>query len=693
MDDKAARLRHKREMFDALSSLDASDDEFDPGREASEKAWRARDKTPAASIARPSLPRAVSDSSGMLLKKALPPSVSTRPIEPSGLHKTVSDISTTTAPIKTAAVPIKTVAVPGKASGKRKRGVELEMVPEALRVFNGLQFYFFPNSTTNPARRMRIEKAQQYGATWHQTWNKDVTHIILDNSMTLAQLYKYLKVESLPPGMFVVSENYPSECITYRSLSDPLKGRFAVKGAEAPSAMISAKIPTVIKSPELKPTGKATKKPETPLSEDEDDQPSPIDTGSHSTDRIANSFTGQVETTDELDEAIKQAKALVDITLDDDEQPDEDDANSDNEKGAELKLQKQRKNKVSRDQDKFQCMTKHTGVKADSPNLATINILEEMVNYYTQTRDEWRSRAYRQAISTLRNHDKKVSTREEALALPKIGPRLADKIEEIAFTSRLRRLDNAKAEPSDKVLQNFMGIYGAGRVHATKWVQQGYTTRDELLEKVDLTDNQRIGILHYEDFQQRIPRAEVERHGKIVRRELHKIDPLFEVIVGGSFRRGAKDSGDIDCMITRPNTGPDHIRAVVLEQLVPKLTEKDFIKYGLAITDKDDGSKWHGATCVPGSGTWRRMDLLLVPSDEIGAALIYFTGNDIFNRSLRLLASTKGMRLNQRGLYKDVMRGPQRKRLTQGTLVEGKDEKKIFEALGVPWRPPEHRIC
>lgn len=297
------------------------------------------------------------------------------------------------------------------------------------------------------------------------------------------------------------------------------------------------------------------------------------------------------------------------------------------------------------------------------------------------------------AISTLRKHNSKVCTREEALALRGIGPRLAIKIEEIAFTNRLRRLENAKAEPSDEILQNFLGIYGAGRVYATKWVQQGYTTRDELLEKAELSENQRIGILHYEDFQQRIPRAEVERHGKIVRRELQKIDPLFEVIIGGSFRRGALDSGDIDCLITRPDTGPDHIRAVVLEQLIPKLTEKGFIQCGLATTDKDDGSKWHGASCVPGSSVWRRIDLLLVPSEEMGASLIYFTGNDIFNRSLRLLASTKGMRLNQRGLYKDVMRGPRRTKLTEGTLVEGKDEKRIFAHLGVPWRPPEHRIC
>lgn len=593
------------------------------------------------------------------------------------------------APVK-AAVP-----VPSKAVGKRKRGTDLKMVSEADQVFKGLQFYFVPNNIINGARRMRVEKAQQYGATWHPTWNPKVTHIILDKSNTMAELHKFLKVESLPPETIVVNEDYTSDCITWRALSDPLAPRFAAKGAKKPPPMADlTKAPASSNSPEVKAVTKAAKvqTPETPLGDE--DAPRALNNAPHTTERVADSF-GPVETTEELDQAIKQAKALADIALDEDDDKDEgeDEHGSDSEKNNELKLLKQRKNKITSNQDKFQCMQKHTGEKSESPNLATINILEEMVKYYTQTRDEWRSRAYRQAISTLRNHHSKICTREEALALPRIGPRLAVKIEEIAFTNRLRRLDNAKAEPSDEILQNFMGIYGAGRVHATKWVQQGYTTRDELLEKAELPENQRVGIMHYEDFQQRIPRAEVDQHGQIVRRELQRIDPLFDVIVGGSFRRGALDSGDIDCLITRPNTGPDHLRAVVLEQLVPKLTEQGFIQCGLATTDKDDGSKWHGASCVPGSKIWRRIDLLLVPSDELGAALIYFTGNDIFNRSLRLLASTKGLRLNQRGLFKDVMRGPQRVRLTQGTLVEGKDEKKIFAALGVPWRPPEHRIC
>lgn len=61
MDSSSDRLRKKQELFDALSNLDASEDESDPGREASEKAWRARNRSPS----RPAylLARAVSDKS------------------------------------------------------------------------------------------------------------------------------------------------------------------------------------------------------------------------------------------------------------------------------------------------------------------------------------------------------------------------------------------------------------------------------------------------------------------------------------------------------------------------------------------------------------------------------------------------------------------------------------------------------
>ena len=375
-----------------------------------------------------------------------------------------------------------------------------------------------------------------------------------------------------------------------------------------------------------------------------------------------------------------------DISLDGSE-----DEHSEEERQRKTNPKKRSSNKSW--QDNFSCMSKHDGTgKSGNPNARTIEILQQMANYYERDQDHWRLTAYRRAIAALRKQSRKITTEEEASAIPFIGQRLAAKIEEIVWTNKLRRLDNAGLDPNAEVVQIFTGIYGVGLKQATKWVEQGHRTISDL-EKAHLTKNQKIGIAHYEDFNTRIPRAEMDRHDQYVRETCSNIDDTVQFTIGGSYRRGAADSGDVDFIVTKPDASIENLRTIILDRIIPQLFDKGYLKVGLATTDKVDGSKWHGAAALPGTTVWRRIDFLLVPWDEIGAALIYFTGNDIFNRSMRLLASKKGMRLNQRGLWKDVIRGRNRERITQGSLVESKDEKKIFELLGVPWRPPQHRIC
>ena len=345
-------------------------------------------------------------------------------------------------------------------------------------------------------------------------------------------------------------------------------------------------------------------------------------------------------------------------------------------------------------QEHFSCMSRHDGKgTSENPNARTIEVLQQMADHYDRMRDHWKLTAYRRAISALRKQNSKVMTMKEAFAIPFIGERLAKKIEEIVWTNRLKRLDNANLEPNDEVFQNFLNIYGVGYAQAAKWIDQGYRTIDDLRERARLSKNQKIGLEHFDDFLTRIPRTEMDRHDQYVRETCSKIDGSIQFTIGGSYRRGAADSGDVDFIVTKPDCSIDILRTVMLERVIPKLFKNGYLKVGLATTAREEGSKWHGAAALPGTTIWRRIDFLFVQCEELGAALIYFTGNDIFNRSLRLLASKRGMRLNQRGLYKDVIRGKHREQVTQGTLVEGKDEKKIFELLGVPWRPPHHRMC
>lgn len=334
--------------------------------------------------------------------------------------------------------------------------------------------------------------------------------------------------------------------------------------------------------------------------------------------------------------------------------------------------------------------------KSTNPNLRTIEKLDKMANYYDRLDDRWRTTAYRKCITALKKQSEHVTTRDQALKIPGIGERLATKVEEIASTNRLRRLESTVLEPNDQLLQLFMGIYQVGLPTATKWIAQGHRSLEDLKLNANLTSNQTIGIDHYDDFLSRIPRNEVMAHSEIVRKACVKADPKFQLVVGGSYRRGAADCGDIDLIITKENASLEDIGTILTQTVIPQLFAEGFLKVGLAtssLTSRDQGSKWHGASALPNSPVWRRLDLLFVPWEEFGAALIYFTGNDIFNRSIRLLASRKKMRLNQHGLYGDVLRGEKREWITQGKLLESRSEERIFEILGVPWRPPQHRIC
>ncbi|CAD6576336.1 MAG: hypothetical protein ASARMPREDX12_007849 [Alectoria sarmentosa] len=634
-------------------------------------------------------------------------------VETSAFSSTASSKPSEQIVIDTPIMPKKTAGLTAqkeapKTTRKRKRGQSLELKPESQQIFNGLAFYFIPNNDTSIPRKLRIRKAMEWGALWIREWRDGVTHIIVDNDLSYDDVLKALKISSLPSDIKLVNERYPADCIMYRFVVDEIQPLYRVAGHD--DALMVQHSPTPALSSgtslQLKPEQREHLPPQQTPSRTEGSELTsssrvPVDAGfAKEPSPQRSTMPPHAYPQNDLDKAIAEAQATKDLPLDLDEEDYSKDSvldDSENEHSEEEKSRKTKQKKGSFNkswQDTFSCMSKHDGAgKSANSNARTIEVLQQMADYYERDQDHWRLTAYRRAIAALRKQDRKITTEEEAFAIPFVGQRLAAKIEEIVWTNKLRRLENTNLDSNAEVLQLFMAIYGVGLKQATKWVDQGHKSIPELLEKAHLTKNQKIGIAHYEDFKTRIPRAEMDRHDQYVRETCSKIDNTIQFTIGGSYRRGAADSGDVDFIVTKPDATIDTLRTIVLDRIIPKLFDKDYLKVGLATTDKVDGSKWHGAAGLPGTTVWRRIDFLLVPWDEIGAALIYFTGNDIFNRSMRLLASKKGMRLNQRGLWNDVMRGRNRERITQGDLVEGRDEKKIFELLGVPWRPPHHRIC
>lgn len=560
---------------------------------------------------------------------------------------------------------------------------------------------------------------------------------MVDNDLNYQHVMDFLspkiKSDKFPKHITLVNENYVVHCAQFKHLLDPKQKQYYVKGYQEPTGSPTTSPPgsqNSDKSLQLKAAkprkgghapGRITPSQSQPSMQGVHQSPAADTTSRVSLmpdyhREIDPPQTSRLETPPEsnmgkrgdiLDEWIDLARKMKDLPLDDDgdgdgdEDEDRPSSRDDPEETGGSEDERVRNNKPKRKYkkyavnklDSFSCMHGGTGkIHEDNPNRHTIGILEQMGEYYGRIGDFWRPRAYQRAIGTLKKVKVRVESYEDAIRLPFIGERIAKKIEEISITGHLRRLDNALNDPADKVLQLFLKIYGVGLSQAHKWIQAGHKTLDDLLPLPELTKNQRIGIEHYYDFDTRIPRDQVTALGEIVKKAAADIDPHVEAIIGGSYRRGAETSGDIDFIITKRDTSSSHDLLSFLSTLVSNLTRSGFLVAPLAIP-KDSGSKWHGACVLPGNATWRRIDFLVVPETEFGAALLYFTGDDIFNRSMRLLASTMGMRLNQRGLYKDVLRTHGRVKLTEGTLVEGKDERAIFDYLGVPWRPPHERIC
>lgn len=633
----------------------------------------------------------------------------------------------------------RTASVPGNGKKKLRKKPSVELVPESEQVFRENIFYYIPPDNKSQLRRIRIDKARKFGATWTRELIPSTTHIIVDKALTFKDVMTFLKLETLPSNMIMVSEEYPLDSIEARFLLDPMQKQYTVSGdpreVESPSAP-----PQISDKPSepgtLKPNQGAevvtTSKQTLPLSHSmvaneangnttRAPSPRPIfvapdeehkDLGGNNRDASAmTDARASFQPKDDLERMIQVAQSMEHVPINDEEDDMEDEkppprgdqsdgSGSDNEsrrpssrKAAKAKWKGSGKDSFN--QQGFTCMTGGTGITGESnPNARTIEVLQKMADYYVETKDHWRQTAYRKTIGVLRKQNTRIASYDEAIRLPTIGHRLAMKIEEIVLTNGLRRLDDAVSDPNYHILHTFMNIYGVGINQAWKWVQQGHTSLEDLRAHVRLSKNQLLGIEHYNDFLIRIPRDEVTALGTIVREAAATIDPEVEAIISGSYRRGALNSGDIDILLTKPTTASCQELLEFLTKLTNDLTSSGFLVAAL-VTPSQTGSKWHGCCMLPGAAKpiWRRIDLLIVPATELGAALIYFTGDDIFNRSIRLLASKKGWRLNQRGLYKDVLRGPGRIKLTEGSLIEGADEKKIFAAMGVPWRPPEQRIC
>ena len=172
----------------------------------------------------------------------------------------------------------------------------------------------------------------------------------------------------------------------------------------------------------------------------------------------------------------------------------------------------------------------------------------------------------------------------------------------------------------------------------------------------------------------------MEKHDKFIHEIIKKINPELMVEIVGSYRRGLKDSGDIDVLITDPSdkTNIDEL----LKNLVKLMEKEKYLIDTFALGNK----KYLGVCKVKYGRHFRRIDLLITKKHEFPFAIMYFTGDYQFNIDMRNLCLAKGLSLSEYGLK--YIKGP-----LKGQFIEKEfnTEEDIFNYLGLKYIKPNER--
>jgi DNA polymerase (family X) len=258
-------------------------------------------------------------------------------------------------------------------------------------------------------------------------------------------------------------------------------------------------------------------------------------------------------------------------------------------------------------------------------------------------------------------------------ALPGIGPDLAGKIEEIVRTGQLAMLSELQEETPRGAVE-LMRIPTVGPKRARVLVENlRIGSLDELREAAqagriralpgfgEVTERK---LLHELEIQAgaeaRILRPGALQYGEALLAYLRARKGVKCAEIAGSYRRCRETVGDLDVLVSAGRDS-DVMAAFVAYPEVAEIIASGPTRAAIRLR----------------SGL--QVDLRKVPDAGFGAALHYFTGSKAHNIAIRRMGQKLGLKINEYGVY----RGKKR--------VGGKTEEEVFEAVGLPWIPPELR--
>ncbi|XP_026025886.1 DNA polymerase lambda [Astatotilapia calliptera] len=521
--------------------------------------------------------------------------------------------------------------------------------------FNGVTVYLLPAGIGNARCQIFQRQIQQNGGRTESSLCPGVTHVVVDDNVDSERALRLLKVNCMPSGVQLVKCTWLSLCISEKQLLDI-----------ASYSLLSPKSDSETKHEEIKKESLNIKPDAETLIE-------PV------TDQEENTEMTVPDSKEEVrgeEDGVSQSDLEALITG---QHPKEETPGPSLSLGPDTAAQKP----VS---GKWVC-AQSSQSKSNNFNKHITDKLELLAKAYTHQGDKWRALGYSKAVNALKSYHKPVTSYQEACQIPGIGKRMADKIEEIMESGHLRKLDHiGEAVP---VLELFMNIWGAGTKTAQLWYQQGFRTLEDIHTKAHLTNTQKIGLKHYNDFLDRMPREEAGAIEKVVRDAAQAIDPGLVAIACGSYRRGKATCGDVDVLISHPD-GRSH--RGIFTKVLQTLRDSGFLTDDLVSHEENGEQKKYMGVCrlLGHDQRHRRLDIIIVPYNEFACALMYFTGSAHFNRSMRALAKTKRMSLSEHSLNKDVVRQGSVK-VHGGTPLPTLTEKDVFSLLGIPYRDPHER--
>ncbi|HET6247055.1 MAG TPA: DNA polymerase/3'-5' exonuclease PolX [Tepidisphaeraceae bacterium] len=264
-------------------------------------------------------------------------------------------------------------------------------------------------------------------------------------------------------------------------------------------------------------------------------------------------------------------------------------------------------------------------------------------------------------------------------------------INEFVKTGRSTDFDEVAASVPAGLLP-LLGITGLGpKTIALLWKERNVTSLEELVKAIDsgaLAGLKGIGEKKIQAIKEGIAmRSQAAvRMGigdalpiaeSLVQR-LRAMKPVKQAEIAGSLRRRRDTIGDVDllCALKDPAAAGEVAEAFVKFPEVQKILGQGNTK----------------ASVLTAGGL--QVDLRIVPADNFGAALMYFTGSKDHNVKLRSRAQDMDLTLNEWGLYKISEYDKAAKKSGEAPAVKAvanKTEAEVYKALGLPWIEPELR--